>query len=104
MIVFRAMSLEEANKVTEDNPLNWRSKFKWFGTEAFVKQRVLDGKFNNSKYKDKYVVLCKYEITKGIENFSKCGNREFMLSIRKANNVAIKLISKTIIKGETNDE
>jgi len=94
MIVFRAMSLEEANKVTINTPLSWKSKFKWFGTEDFVQTRVLDGKFNNSKYKNKYQVLCKYEIIDGIEHFSKCGNREFMLSIRKANNVNIKLISK----------
>lgn len=88
------MSLEEANEVTINNPLSWKSKFKWFGTEDFVQTRVLDGKFNNSKYKDKYQVLCKYAIINGIEHFSKCGNREFMLSIRKANNVNIKLISK----------
>ena len=94
MIVFRAMSVEEANKVSDTNPLAWRSKHKWFGTEDFVKKRVLDGKFNNSKFKNKYIVLCKYEIVNGIEHFSKCGNRELMLSIRKANNVNIKLISK----------
>ena len=94
MIVFRAMSVEEANKVSDTSPLAWRSKHKWFGTEDFVKKRVLDGKFNNSKFKNKYVVLCKYEIVNGIEHFSKCGNRELMLSIRKANNVKIKLISK----------
>ena len=94
MIVFRAMSVEEANKVSDTNPFAWRSKHKWFGTEDFVKKRVLDGKFNNSKFKNKYIVLCKYEIVNGIEHFSKCGNRELMLSIRKANNVKIKLISK----------
>lgn len=97
--VFRAMSLEEASKVTEKTPLNWKSKFKWFGTEDFERQRVLDGKFNNSKYKDKYTILCEYQIDKGIENFSKCGNREYMLSIRKVNNVSIKLVNKTILKG-----
>ena len=101
MIVFRAMSIEEADKVTANCPLSWRSKFKWFGTEEFVQTRVLDGKFNNSKYKDKYQVLCKYEIINGIEHFSKCGNRELMLSIRKANNVNIKLISKQYL-GEIN--
>ena len=99
MIVFRAMSLEEANEVTINNPLSWKSKFKWFGTEDFVQTRVLDGKFNNSKYKDKYQVLCQYEIISGIEHFSKCGNRELMLSIRKANNVNIKLISKQYLGG-----
>lgn len=94
MIVFRAMSIEEASKVTNNNPLSWKSKFKWFGTEDFVQTRVLDGKFNNSKYKNKYQVLCKYEVIEGVEHFSKCGNRELMLSIRKANNVNIKLLSK----------
>lgn len=88
------MSIEEASKVTNNNPLSWKSKFKWFGTEDFVQTRVLDGKFNNSKYKNKYQVLCKYEVIEGVEHFSKCGNRELMLSIRKANNVNIKLLSK----------
>ena len=69
MIVFRAMSIEEASKVTINNPLSWKSKFKWFGTEDFVQTRVLDGKFNNSKYKNKYQVLCKYEIVSGVEHF-----------------------------------
>lgn len=94
MIVFRAMSVEEALNVSGNNPLAWKSKFKWFGTEDFVRQRVLDGKFNNSKFKNKYTVLCKYEIVDGIEHFSKCGNRELMLSIRKANNIKIRLVSK----------
>ena len=94
MIVFRAMSVEEDARVSATNHLAWKSKFKWFGTEDFVRQRVLDGKFNNSKFKNKYTVLCKYEIVDGIEHFSKCGNREFMLNIRKANNVQIKLICK----------
>ena len=88
------MSIEEASKVTNNNPLSWKSKFKLFGTEDFVQTRVLDGKFNNSKYKNKYQVLCKYEVIEGVEHFSKCGNRELMLSIRKANNVNIKLLSK----------
>lgn len=94
MLVFRAMCEEESNNISDRNPLSWKSKFKWFGTEDFVKQRVLDGKFNNSKFKNKYTVLCKYEIVDGIEHFSKCGNRELMLSIRKANNIKIRLVSK----------
>lgn len=94
MFVFRAMCEEEANNISDRNPLSWKSKFKWFGTEDFVKQRVLDGKFNNSKFKNKYNVLCTYEIVDGIEHFSKCGNRELMLLIRKANNIKIRLVSK----------
>ena len=34
MIVFRAMSVEEANKVSDTSPLAWRSKHKWFGTSV----------------------------------------------------------------------
>lgn len=94
MIVFRAMSKEEADSVSVESPLAFKHRFKWFGTEEFVTQRVLDGKFNNSKYSDKYSVLCKYEVISGIEHFSKCGHRELMLDRRKANNVVIKLLEK----------
>jgi len=94
MIVFRAMCKEEAKSVSKNSPLSFKHRYKWFGTEEFVKQRVLDGKFNNSKFVDKYSVLCKYEIISGIEHFSKCGNRELMLDRRKSNNVVIRLLEK----------
>ena len=98
MRVFRAMCDEEANNVTESSPLSWKSRFKWFGTEDFVKTRVMDGKFNNSKYKNKYSILCEYEIEEGVEHFSKCGYRELMLDRRKANCVKLRLIKKCVMK------
>lgn len=98
MILFRAMCQEEFNRVSVHSPINWKSRFKWFGTKEFVFNRVLDGEFNNSKYKDKYSCLCVYEIVSGIEHFSKCGYREFMLDRRKANNVKLRLVSKQVGK------
>ena len=95
--VFRAMCKEEAEGVNDHPPIVWRTRYKWFGTEDFVKNRVLDGKFNNSKYVNKYSVLCEYEIISGIEHFTKCGYREMMLDRRNANNVNLKLISKGTI-------
>jgi hypothetical protein len=75
--------------------LSWNSKFKWFGTEEFVQSRVRDGKFNNSKFvADRYKHLVKFEVITGIEHFSKFGNREFMLSVRKAPLVKIKIIGE----------
>lgn len=101
MLLYRAMCQEEFVKVSEENPLNWKSRFKWFGTKDFVTSRVLDGRFNNSKFKDKYNCLCTYEVVSGIEYFSKCGYREFMLDRRKANNVKLRLIDNQIIERET---
>ncbi len=97
MIVFRAMCKEEADSVSDNTPLHFKRRWKWFGTESFVKSRVLDGKFNNSKYADKYSVLCKYEIISGLEYFSKCGHNEFMLDRRKAQNINIRLLSKELV-------
>ncbi len=84
MKLYRAMCDEEFAQISKNHPLAWRSRFKWFGTEEFVKSRVQDGKFNNSKYVDgRYKHLVGYEVVSGFEHFSKCGHHEFMLDVRK---------------------
>lgn len=83
--LYRAMCNQEASETLRYNSLSWNSRFKWFGTENFVKERVKDGRFNNSKYvPNRYCRLLKFEFTKeSLKHFNKCGNREFMLDVRK---------------------
>lgn len=89
--IYRAMCDKELEDMTKFNSLSWNSKFKWFGTEEFVKTRVQDNKFNNSNFvTDRYNNLVKFIIDDNSLNyFDKCGYKEFMLSRRKANNVKI---------------
>lgn len=86
MIFYRAMCDSEANETLKTNRFAWNSKFKWFGPIEFVTERVMDGKFNNSKFvSDRYSRLLKFEIEdSALSYFSKCGNKEFMLACRKS--------------------
>lgn len=94
MRIFRAMCNAEAEDMLKYGNLSWNSKFKWFGTEEFVNSRVRDGKFNNSRFvQDRYARLFEFEVDdSSMEHFSKCGRREFMLSVRKAPLVRIKVV------------
>jgi hypothetical protein len=88
------MCNDEAESMLISGRLSWHSKFKWFGTKEFLKDRVLDGKFNNSKFKpDRYSRIFEFEIEEAsIKHFNKCGYRELMLSVRKVPLVKIKII------------
>ena len=92
---------KEFRDTLRHNKLSWNSKFKWFGTEDFVLSRVRDGKFNNSKFvSDRYANLVEFEFSEeSLIHFSKCGNREFMLSVRKV--PLVKLIGITPINSTT---
>lgn len=95
--LYRAMCGEEFRDTLRHNKLSWNSKFKWFGTEDFVIDRVRDGKFNNSKFvADRYANLVEFEFSEeSLIHFSKCGNREFMLNVRKA--PLVKIISIRVL-------
>ena len=97
MKLFRAMCNEELRDMKAINKLSWNSKFKWFGTEDFVKSRVLDGKFNNSNFvNDRYSNLIEIDFDDAsLKHFSKCGYNEFMLNIRKV--PLVKIISWKLI-------
>lgn len=86
MILYRAMCDLEFQDMQKFNSLSWNSKHKWFGTESFVKSRVQDGQFNNSRFVNgRYNNLVRFEISDdSLQYFSKCGNREFKLERRKA--------------------
>lgn len=81
MILYRAMCNDEFQDMIKFNSLSWNSKFKWFGTKEFVTSRVLDGKFNNSKFvPDRYKNIVEIIFDdESMKHFRKCGNNEFML-------------------------
>ena len=64
MFIYRAMCDREYNSVCEKYPLSWNSKCKWFSDDLnFILERVRDGKFNNSKFKDNaYRKIVKYSV------------------------------------------
>ena len=83
-------------KISSNYPLSWGdSKNKWFGTHEFVHTRVLDGKFNNSKFVNgRYIHVVEYVVESGSEHLVNCGKNEYMLNVRKAPLVKIKLTGK----------
>ncbi|MFA6199298.1 MAG: hypothetical protein WC679_02665 [Bacteroidales bacterium] len=94
MIVYRAMCEAEFNETMNTKQLSWLSRFKWFGTLDFIKQRVTDGKFNNSTFiKDRYCKIIKFEIDdSSLCHFKKVGYRELMLDRRKTPLIKITVI------------
>ncbi len=83
MIIYRAMCDSEFQDMQHFNSLSWNSRFKWFGTKEFVIERVMDKKFNNSKFINRYNNLVKFEFSND-SVFTHCGNREFMLARKDA--------------------
>ena len=84
--LYRALCEEEYNK-TSTNYLSYnRNREKPFGTLEFVLNRVLDGKFNQSAFKDKYSHLISITFDKKYKSqFKKFGGKEAILDSRKSN-------------------
>ena len=89
------MCEKEFQDTVKSGRLSWNSRFKWFGTEEFVKTRVQDGKFNNSRFvPDRYKHIVEFEVEEeSLKHFSKCGNHELMLSVRKVPLVKMHIIN-----------
>lgn len=88
MILYRAMCKEERDLTIENNRLSFKKRYKWFSQDLeWIKLRVMDGCFNNSKFKPgRYKYLLKFEINnKCIVNFSKISKKEWMLHVWKSN-------------------
>lgn len=98
MILYRAMCEKEFQDMCNFNSLSWNSKFKWFGTEEFVFSRVIDGKFNNSRFvQDRYFFIVKFVFSDdSLQYFTKCGHKEHMLNVRKC--PMVKLLSWKLVK------
>jgi len=88
MIVYRAMSKKERDLTLEHNDFAFDKKRKYFSFNLdWIKSRVMDGNFNNSKFKtERYKHLLKFEIDdEYIIQFSKVGEKELMLHKWKSN-------------------
>lgn len=82
MKLYRAMSEQEFNNVTNDRPFAWKSKFKWFSpNKEFVLNRVRDGKFNNSNFDNRrYTHLVEYLVEDNLKVLRTVSTHEMMLA------------------------
>ena len=82
MKLYRAMSEQEFNNVTNDRPFVWKSKFKWFSpNKEFVLNRVRDGKFNNSNFDNRrYTHLVEYLVEDNLNVLQTVSTHEMMLA------------------------
>lgn len=68
MIVYRAMCKEEYESTIKNKSPDFKKRFKWFAiNKDFIKHRVKDGRFNNSKFKQgayEYVLMFDADISK----------------------------------------
>ena len=82
MKLYRAMSEQEFNNVTNDRPFAWKSKSKWFSpNKEFVLNRVRDGKFNNSNFDNRrYTHLVEYLVEDNLKVLQTVSTHEMMLA------------------------
>lgn len=86
IILYRAMSQEEADKTLQDQIPTFNSRYKFFSQDlAFIKNRVKDGSFAHSNFKvEPYLVILKYIITNSsLRYFTTLNQKELMLDVRK---------------------
>jgi hypothetical protein len=99
MILYRAMNNQEAEETIKLGRPAFKSRFKWFGTEEFVRARVQDGKFANSKFKPgAYDRLLKFHVPDDqAHHLRHVGRFEWMLDVRKLPVCPVKLIDEVYI-------
>lgn len=63
MLIYRAMCKDEYDRTIKHKVPDFRNRFKWFSTNIeFILNRVQDGTFNNSKYKqNRYDYILEFE-------------------------------------------
>jgi hypothetical protein len=90
MTVYRAMCEEEMLLWVNDL-YAWKNRFKWFSPNIeFIKTRVQDNKFNNSKHKtDAYKYILEFNI---IGDFRTLNVNEIQVDRRSANMQFIKIV------------
>jgi hypothetical protein len=68
MVIYRAMCKQEYENTLKNGVPDFCKRYKWFATNLnFIYNRVQDGKFNNSKFKQdayKYVLCFEADISK----------------------------------------
>ncbi len=88
--LYRAMCLEELQATLAAGRPVFIRRFKWFSPDlSFVRNRVMDGSFNNSRFKrNRYAGLVRFTVgDRDTEAFRKMA-RELMLDRRVAHLVA----------------
>ncbi|PCI28675.1 hypothetical protein COB55_03615 [Candidatus Wolfebacteria bacterium] len=90
MIIYRVVCKKERDMLIKNQSLGFSflKKKKWFSSNlTWLKERVQDGKFNNSKFvEDRYEYLLEFDIDKKyLSEFSKIGYKEMMLNVRNSN-------------------
>lgn len=97
-VIYRAMCDVELIGRCVDYPFSFsKGKYKWFSDDLdFIKQRVRDGVFNNSKFKSgAYKNIVKF-IVSDLEYFKRVSNSELMLCVRDVNKVNV--IKMTVVE------
>ena len=87
LVLYRAMCIAEAMKTIADNRPHFVSRYKWFSPCLdFVRDRVQDGEFNNSKFKKgRYTELLGFTFSSdSLSCFTIESEREYRLDRRLA--------------------
>jgi hypothetical protein len=95
-IIYRAMNQEEADRTLLLQQPSFKKRFKFFSTDyRFIENRVRDGKFAHSQYKDEpYRHILQFEILSGFDQFVHLNSKELMLDVRKTPLINFGNISK----------
>ena len=85
MKLYRAMCEVEFQQTLKAKRPAFLKRYKWFSPSLeFVKQRVMDGKFNNSKYKqERYLRLVRFTILPESVPFFEKATKEWLLDRRR---------------------
>jgi hypothetical protein len=98
VIIFRAMCLEEYERTLRLKTPDFSLKrFKYFALSLdFIKERVLDGVFNNSKFKkERYVKCLSFSLDE--KELKRCRASSNELEVDRRKNVSIQLLSEVAI-------
>jgi len=86
IVLYRAMSQQEAEKTLRYKEPIFEKRFKWFSADLnFIKGRVQDGRFNNSAFvTDRYTRLLAFEIAEEDLKYLKVKRKELEIDRRKS--------------------
>lgn len=84
MIFYRAMNEQEMSNTIKNNRPSFNGRYKFFSNDLeFIINRVRDGKFAHSNFKNKpYEYILKFDIDNE-ENIRQLNEKEWMIDVRK---------------------
>lgn len=87
MELYRAMCDAEFHQTLRSRQPVFLRRFKWFSpSREFVEKRVMDGQFNNSRFKpDHYTKLIRFTISAENARLFRQGQKEWALDRRLSN-------------------